>query len=367
MLRRHATSLIAVVLPVALAACGSGSTAPDPRTEPPLVRTAVAEAATSGSQSFSGVVAARVQSDLGFRVPGKVVERLVDTGQAVRRGQPLMRIDPIDLGLQANAAREAVAAAKARARQAVDDEARYRGLVAEGAVSASTYAQIKAAADAASAQLAAAEAQADVAKNATGYSVLVADTDGIVVDTLVEPGQVVNAGQTVVKLARAGQREAVVQLPETLRPEIGSSARVKLYGSAEGATAKLRQLSNAADRLTRTFEARYVLEGSAASAPLGVTVAVEIAHGRAQGQAIRVPLAAVFDPGQGPGVWVVEGSPATVKWRTVELLSVSDEDAKVQGNLKVGERIVSLGAQLLHPGDAVRVAGAATVATGSKP
>lgn len=162
--------------------------------------------ASALARSFSGVVVARTQSDLGFRVSGKILQRLVDTGQTVKRGQPLMRMDPVDLNLQARAQQEAVTAARARAKQTGDDEARYRGLVADGAVSASSYDQIKAAADAAKAQLSAAQAQADVARNATEYAVLLADADGVVMDTLAEPGQVVSAGQAVVRLARAGQR-----------------------------------------------------------------------------------------------------------------------------------------------------------------
>jgi biotin carboxyl carrier protein len=171
------------------------------------------------------VVVARTQSDLGFRVQGKILERFVDTGQTVKRGQPLMRLDPADLKLQAVAQQQAVDAARARARKAISDEARYRGLVGAGAVSASEYDQIKAAADSAKADLSAAQAQANVAQNATGYAVLLADSDGVVMETLAEPGQVVSAGQAVIRLARAGQREALVQLPETLRPPSAAKRR----------------------------------------------------------------------------------------------------------------------------------------------
>lgn len=104
-------------LPLILAACGDKPPA-DPRTAAPLVETVLVQGASSTALSFSGTVGARVQSDLGFRVPGKVVQRLVDVGQTVHRGQPLMRIDPIDLGLQARAPAESVAAARARARRA---------------------------------------------------------------------------------------------------------------------------------------------------------------------------------------------------------------------------------------------------------
>lgn len=357
MRRLRPVTFAACLLPLVLTACGDSSTAKDPRTLAPLVRVAEVQGSSDASRSFTGVVAARVQSDLGFRVSGKVLERLVDTGQAVKRGQPLMRLDPIDLGLQARAQQEAVAAAKARAKQTADDEARYRDLVAAGAISASGYDQIKAAADTAKAQLSAAQAQADVARNASGYAVLLADADGVVMDTLAEPGQVVSPGQTVVRLARAGQREAIVQLPETLRPAAGSTAQATLYGATGGAvTAKLRLLSDSADRVTRTFEARYVLEGALANAPLGATVTLRIAEGTAQRQTLQVPIAAIYDAGNGTGVWGIDGEPAKVTWRPVQVLGLSDDAARVTGPLNVGERIVGLGAHLLREGEEVRLA-----------
>lgn len=168
--RKLASATFVGLLPLALVAC-SDKTPPDPRTLTPLVRAGSVQTASDSSRSFTGTIASRVQSDLGFRVPGKVLERLVDAGQTVKRGQPLMRIDPIDLQLSARAQHEAVLASKARADQATEDEIRHRDLVAVGAVSASTYDQIRAAADAAQAQLKAAEAQADVAKNASSYAV----------------------------------------------------------------------------------------------------------------------------------------------------------------------------------------------------
>lgn len=348
--------LAVCLLPLALTACGDSSSAKDPRTLAPIVRSATVQPAENGSRSFTGVVAARTQGDLGFRVSGKVLERLVDTGQTVKRGQPLMRLDPIDLGLQARAQQEAVSAARARAIQTAGDEARNRKLVAAGAISASAYDQFKAAADTAKAQLNAAVAQADVARNASGYAVLLADADGVVVETLAEPGQVVSPGQPVVRLARAGQREAIVHLPETLRPAPGSTAQAKLYGDTSAAvSAKLRLLSDSADSTTRTFEARYVLEGKLANAPIGSTVTLDIAQGSAPKQALKVPVAAIYDPGKGPGVWVIAGTPATVSWRPVEVLGLSDDSARVAGQLNVGEPIVALGAHLLRDGEEVRL------------
>ena len=196
--RRLALSVVISTLPLALAACADKAQ-PDPRSATPLVRAVAVQGAASGARSFTGVVAPRVQSDLAFRVAGKVRERLVDAGQAVRRGQPLMRLDADDLQLQAQARQEAVMADRARARQAGDEEARYRDLRGTGAISASHYDQVKTTLDAANAQLKASEAQAEVARNALRYAVLLADADGVVMETLAEPGQVVAAGQVVVR------------------------------------------------------------------------------------------------------------------------------------------------------------------------
>jgi RND family efflux transporter MFP subunit len=357
MFQRRNIPFLAVVglLPVALAACSDATSSIDPRTQLPLVRVAPVASGTQAEPSFSGVVAARVQSDLGFRVPGKILERLVDAGQAVKRGQALMRIDPTDLKLATHARDEAVAAATARARQTAEDEARYRDLVAAGAVSASAYDKIKAAADSARAELKAAQAQADVARNETGYAVLLADADGVVVETLAEPGQVVGAGQVVVRVAHAGRREALIALPENLRPVIGSAGHATLYGNGLTGAAKLRQLSDAANPQTRTFEARYVLEGRLADAPLGSTVSIEIQSGRAT-PTLQIPVGALFDQGKGPGVWVVQGQEPQVTWRAVQVGGLSGESAAIAGGLAAGDRIVVLGAHLLHEGEAVRLA-----------
>ena len=356
MLQRRDVSFAAVLglLPFVLAACRDASSSPDPRMQTPLVRVGTVAAPVEGERSFTGVVAARVQSDLGFRVPGKVLERSVDRGQTVKRGQPLLRIDPTDLRLATRAQDAAVAAARARARQTAEDEARYRDIVSAGAVSASAYDKVKATAESARAELHAAEAQADVARNETSYAVLLADADGVVVETLAEPGQVVQAGQVVVRVAHAGRREAVIDLPETLRPAIGSAGRAMLYGIGLTGPAKLRQLSDDADRQTRTFEARYALEGRLADAPLGSTIAIQVPDGRSA-PALQVPIGAIFDPGKGPGVWLVEGETPRVTWRAVQVAGLGNESAAVVGDLKAGDRVVALGAHLLREGEQVRL------------
>lgn len=353
--RRLASSVFISTLTLVLGACGDKAQA-DPRNAAPLVRAVTVQGAGPVARSFTGVVAPRVQSELGFRVAGKVQERLVDAGQAVRRGQALMRLDAQDLQLLAQAGQDAVTAERARTHLAAGEEARYRDLRGTGAISASSYDQVRATLDAASAQLKAAEAQADVARNALRYAVLVADADGIVTETLAEPGQVLAAGQPAVRLAHDGRREAVIELPETLRPALGSSAEATLFGR-QGASvpATLRQLSQNADRQTRTFEARYVLDAALSGAPLGATVTLRIAGAPAAGDTVLVPLAALHDAGKGPGVWLIQGQPARLAWRPVKVRRLHDDGADVSGQLAGGERIVALGAHLLHDGEQVRL------------
>lgn len=327
----------------------------DPRLEPPLVRLAAPAPVPGAERGFTGTVGPRVQSNLGFRVGGKIVERLVDVGEQVKAGQRLMRIDETDLRLALAAKRSAVAAARASAFQLGADERRYASLLKKGWVSHQRYDQAKAASDTAEAQLAAAEAAARVADNETEYSVLLADANGTVVETLGEPGQVVAAGQTTVRLAQAGPREAVVALPETIRPEIGSEAEARIYGGDNRRfTAHLRQLSDSADAQTRTYEARYVLDGEAAAAPLGATVTIKLTRKENQPD-VQAPLGALLDDGEKTGVWVLDSASSTVRFRPVRLVRVTGEAAVVSG-LNFDDRIVALGAHLLHEGARVRIA-----------
>ena len=325
----------------------------DPREAPVLVKVTKATSVLGAERSFTGSIAARVQSNLGFRVPGKIVERLVD-GQQVEAGQPLMRLDETDLDLALTAKRNAVAAARAAFVQAEADEKRYATLVKNGlAASRQRYEQVKAALDTAKAQLAAAQADAEVAENAATYSTLHADADGTVVATLGEPGQVIVAGQTVIQLAHAGPREAVIALPETIRPEIGSIAEASIYGKKEAqGNARLRQISDAADPLTRTYEARYVLEGNAALAPLGATVTVSIAS-QDQQAGVVIPIGAVLDDGRRTGVWKITEDSASVQFVPVQIKKLGEEIAIVTG-INEGQEIVALGAHLLADGTAIR-------------
>jgi RND family efflux transporter MFP subunit len=345
-----------VLTPLALAACSPAETAVPP--EPPLVQTVAVAPAKLGIARYTGVVRARTESNLGFRVGGKIFERLVDPGDHVRLGQPLMRLDRTDFTLALNAARASVEAARAQMIKAKADEERSRKLVGDGWTSKQTYDQNKAAADAAIAQFANAEAQASQVANQAGYSELQADADGVVMEVPTEPGQVVAAGQTVVKLARDGAREAEVFLPEGSRPLAKGAASATLY--AEGETtypAKLRELSATADPATRTYRARYILSGGGEAAPLGATVTLLLTPpDGARTASVDVPLGALFDSGQGSAVWKFDADTKTVTAQPVSVARLSEEGAQVVSGLDPGDRIVALGAHLLKAGQTVRQA-----------
>jgi RND family efflux transporter MFP subunit len=344
---------LAVVAAMILSACGSSHGKSVETTNLRVVRSWVVRDAGPPVVRYTGTVRAHVESDLGFRVGGKITERLVDAGQTVRKGQPLMRLDPVDLGLAATAARQRLIATEADATRAAADEARLRGLVAEGAISQTVY-------DAALAQQRSTAAAVDAARAADheallqrDYSTLIADADGVVMEVLAQPGQVVAAGTPIVRLGRAGTREALVAVPEEARSTLRREGEAVLYGANARYHVVLRELGEAADSATRTFPARYTLSGAAASAPLGTTVTVEL-----QGSAIPtvvVPLAALYDAGSGPQVWVIDDGHHVHK-RQVIVTALGEETASLaREGLRTGEQVVALGASLLREGETVRV------------
>jgi RND family efflux transporter MFP subunit len=348
---RPSSAALLVVSTLTLAACDQGNA--EPSTQPPLVRTTVIVAGTSISTSYTGEVRARIEADLGFRVPGKIAERFVDPGQTVKAGQALMRLDATDLSLAQRAADERLRAAEAEAQRTRADEQRYQALVGSAAVSRAVYDRALAARRAAAATLEAARADAEQARNAQSYALLTADSDGVVTDVVAQPGQVVAPGAVVVRLARAGAREVLVFVPEADLPTLPSEGTAKVYGSPNSMAARLREVAGAADALTRTYAARYTLENGGAVPPLGATITITFA--RTGVAATDVPLSALHDAGDGPGVWRV-GPDSTVRFLPVRVQALGEEEATLApGALQPGDRIVAMGAQLLRDGEAVRV------------
>lgn len=320
-----------------LVAC---SEPPAPAALPPVVQTlVVAPAGASGARSYSGEVRARHETTLGFRVGGKIVERLVDVGAIVKAGQPLARLDPTDLALQARQADAQHALAEADAR-------RYRDLRARNFVS-------QAALEARETALTAATAQAALAKNQAGYALLRADRAGAVAQVLAEPGQVVAAGQGVVRIAQAGETEVAIALPESqlagLKP--GAAAAVTLWAASQPLRGRLRELTPVADPATRTYAARISLLERTADLALGMSATVTFVQ--EGGEVLVLPLAAIFQQGQQAAVWVV-GADDTVTLRPVAIAAYTDAGATVAAGLAAGERIVAAGVHRLAAGQKVR-------------
>jgi RND family efflux transporter MFP subunit len=300
---------------------------------------------TTETRHYTGVVRARTESQLGFRVAGKVSERLVNAGEAVKIGQPLLKIDPTDYQL-------ALQAARAVHTQASLELARVRVLVEKGAESRDLLEKATAAAETSA-------AQAEQIANQAGYTTLYADADGIVMTTLAEPGQVVAAGQPVLVLAKDGSREAAVDIPEGSLEKIRDrKATAQLYLNSElRVPATFREISGVADPVARTYQARYVLEGDAAQFPLGSTVTVRVAVNDDYSQAAtEIPLGSLIDRGEGAAVWIVDPATATLQKRAVSIAKLGAETALISQGLKNGDMVVSLGAQLLNSGETVRVA-----------
>lgn len=334
-----------------LAAC---SEAPSPPAPPRVVRTLIVGAgddpkvvqSKANLRTYSGEVHARHEATLGFRIPGKVVTRLVDAGSAVRAGQPLARLDAADAGLQTAQTGAQAALARAEAK-------RYRELRARNFVS-------QAALEAKETALAAAEAQAGLTRNQMAYTTLTADRAGVIVAVLAESGQVVTAGQPVLRLAPDGEREVAINLPETevTRFAPGMSAEVRLWAQGQAAplVGKIREITPMADPLTRTYAVRVALPGANPRLPLGLTANVRFPEAKtASGDAIRLPLAAIFQQGEQMAVWIV-GADNTVSLRPVTVAELDDDGARITAGLTAGERIVAAGVHKLTAGEKVRFA-----------
>lgn len=301
--------------------------------------------ATEETRHYTGVVRARTESQLGFRVAGKISERLVNAGEAVKIGQPLLKIDPTDYQL-------ALQAARAVNKQASLELERVRVLVEKRAESRDLLERATAAAESSA-------AQAEQIANQAGYTTLYADADGIVMNTLAEPGQVVAAGQPVLVLAKDGSREAAVDIPEGSLEKIrGRKATAQLYLNSElRVPATFREISGVADPVARTYQARYVLEGDPAQFPLGATVTVRLsATSDDGGLTTEIPLGSLIDRGDGAAVWIVDPVTSTLQKRAVSIAKLGAETALISQGLQHGDVVVSLGAQLLNSGETVRVA-----------
>ena len=344
-------SLLAAAL--VLAGCDA-NTAPAPKSERPVEVQHVAFDSREVARDFVGVVRARYETDLGFRVAGKIVARVVNVGDRVRAGDVVARLDPQDLRLQVESAEAEFGAATSAIAQASADFTRYTTLRERGYASVADFDRKKTAKDEAEGRLERARRSLDMARNQLGYAELKADADGVITATLAEPGQVVATGQAVARLAHRGEKEALVALPETWLSEARrSKATVRLWSDHDRSfDAHLREPSPQADPATRTYAARFTIAQADDTVAFGMTATVTLSRA-ADAQVARLPLSAIYNRGTGASVYVVDQS-GTLELRPVTVASFTEDAALVSAGVNAGDKVVTLGVHKLEAGLKVR-------------
>ena len=335
----------------------AGCSRPEPPPEP--VRSVklltVGVAALQSQIEYAGEVRARVESRLGFRVGGKIVQRQAELGQRVKAGQVLAQLDPQDYQLAAQAAQAQVSAAQTQRDLAAADFKRYAALKEQNFISGAELERRQAALQAAQAALAQARAQSSSQGNQTGYTRLLADVAGVVTGIDAEPGQVVAAGTPVLRIAQDGARDVVFAVPEDTVAQMapGQVVKVRVWSGGETLVGHVREVAASADPVTRTYAVKVGLDGATAL-PLGATVYVAPQGlGHAGTQAITLPTTALRQQGQGTAVWVYEPASGTVRSQDVAIASADGNAAVVASGLAPGMQVVATGVHVLSPGQKV--------------
>jgi RND family efflux transporter MFP subunit len=349
------------LIPAALVAAGvltACSKAAETKVEPlrPVRVLTVGEVAGSRGAEFAGELRPRHDVRLSFRVGGKIVERLVETGSQVRAGQPVARLDPADLVLAAASAKAQVASAQTERNLAEADFKRYRELRERNFISQAEFDRRASTLEAAEARLAAVQAAFRQTSNQAAYAVLVADGAGVITAIEAEAGQVVAAGQTVARLARRGEIEAAFAVPEAQRELVENAAGFSVSLNAlpgKSWKAKLRELSPAADPVTRTYAVRATLLEAGEDVELGMSARIAVS-GNGGTPRIEVPVAALVSRGDQPQVFLVDKD-GVVQPRAVRTAGIANERVAIADGLKAGDVVVAAGAALLRAGQRVRV------------
>jgi multidrug efflux system membrane fusion protein len=350
-----------------VAACGKEQPKPP---EPRLVNVVrVTPESGSSEVAYSGEVRARYETNLGFRVPGKIVARNVEVGSFVRKGDLLARLDPEDQELNVQSAQSQLAAAKSEYEQIKSELERYTDLYRKEFISRAEYDRRVSQYDVAKARLGQAQAQLSVSKNQTGYTALAADHEGVITGILTEVGQVVAAGQTVMKLARTDDKEVVISVPENRLAELAASRDIGITLWADPQTkyrGRVREVSPSADPVTRTYTAKVSVLDANAAMKLGMTANVYL-KGVARGAAVLLPATAVFQDNGKASVWVVDPAASTVKTVPVEVGEYVEDQVAVLSGLKQGDIVVRAGVHKLFAGEKVRLDPAGGEVAGASP
>lgn len=367
MMKRHYRSLLAVglIVPAGVLVVATGvylkcyaDPAADRRAEVPPRSVRVQEVRgneADAESSYTGVVRARYESDLAFRVSGKVVSRHVELGDHVMAGQPLFRLDPEDYELALKAAEADLAAAEAEVEYATAEDARQLQLSNRGATTNSEIEKVRADRDIAVGRRDRAVKALALARNRLSYCTLAADADGVVTALPGEAGLVVVEGQPVARLAQDGGLEAVVSLPEN-RVEGARSAMASVtLWSAPGVSfpATLREVSPSADPLTRTYQARFALPDAGAGVELGMTATVHLIPADAS-PGFVLPLTSLLRNSDRPAVWVVGHGAGRPTLTPVDVREYRQESVVVVAGVKPGDLVVTAGVQKIDPGMVVR-------------
>jgi RND family efflux transporter MFP subunit len=351
---------LAIVALAALAGCGKTPEAAS------IVRPALAYKITANSgvdsDVYPGEIRARREAEHAFRIGGKMVSRLVEQGNTVRRGQALAQLDPLDVKLAAEAAGAGVKAAETEASYADAEYKRFKDLFNKGFVSQSALDQKLNVANAAKARLDSAHAQANVSLNQAAYATLSAELDGVVTQVMADAGQVVAPGQAVMRIANPAEKELLISAPESKIGDfrrLGATAaptrdlRVATWSQPDKYyPAKVREVSGAADPITRTYAVRITVQGADENVQLGMS-AYAVFVGANDAETIAVPLSALYVKNNTTGVWQIGGD-GKVSLKTVTVVQYRETAALIKGGVKIGDVIVAAGVHKLREGEVVK-------------
>jgi multidrug efflux system membrane fusion protein len=344
--------------PSAASASGDNKDSKERKAEPPRpVRfVEVGMASVGGISYLPGEVRPRFEQRYGFRVGGKIARRLVDVGQEVKAGQVLALLDSQDVLPAINAQAAQVELARSDVKLQQSELKRQQELRDKGFVSGSALERQATAAEAAQSRLQAAQSQLANAQNGLDFQALRADKAGVVVAVDAEAGSVVAAGQSVVRVAQLGEKEIAVNIPERA---VSSMRKATGFGASFDAIpdrtyrARLRELSPAADPASRTYGARLSILDADDALKLGMSATVRMDLGSAQ--AIVVPNSALYTRDDTTRVWLVERSSETVRSVAVKVGESTNDGVRIVSGLKPGDLVVTAGANLLLPGQKVRI------------
>ena len=343
------------LLGLVLTACSPKQPAPEPVRSVKLMTVGASDLNVQGE--YTAEVRARVEARLGFRVGGKILVRQAEAGQRVQAGQVLAEVDVQDYALAAQAAQAQVIGARTQRDLAAADFKRYETLLAQNFISAAELERRAAVLKAAQATLDQALAQAQSQSNQASYAKLTAPTAGIITGIEAEPGQVVSAGQPVVRFAQDGPRDAVFAVPEHVvsRLKMGQKMSVSVGNTLQTLQGQVREIGASADPVTRTFSVKLALV-KAESLPLGITLNVHAPQlAGSQSDVIKVPTNALRQEGTQASVWVFDPQTSTVSSQVVQVTTADGNDVVIASGLKPGQQIVSTGVHVLSPGQKVSV------------